>query len=463
MWLHKLITLSLMIVFGVLSWFAGLTAAIFWTLVLSFISYRWDSRAAAIMALSALSVCPFLIVWDKQAYAEIAAIWAYYFLVVTVIVQIIEVRREGHASNLSKSVSNARARIKIWADFLVLSRKSTAAGKAGQEKAENQSAAAEPFATAPVKPSAEYKEISNTGRVKSIFFKGTKKEFEAFISKDEEAAEINIDAGPAVQRVNRAYRASEAISRKILAIGENILGFFEKSEMAIHRMKKYLFLLIQKRKKVSKKYSIAADSIFIPTPDSIRILPCPKQDVDIIVPFPPKIKASKPFNGPNFIIWGIRHSLLSLGVGSEKILRSATKSFHAFGAATLSILIRISRADKYLNFQKVRYRWSLAWGRVINHNVEKYRKNNECLSAYSDSVFRMTERGAARSRVSVDLLSEKKSFIMPFRHVSSAIFIILIAIFAMSAVELDTTARLRLGLAVIIIISVMLIQRLNRK
>lgn len=51
-----------------------------------------DSRYAAGAALVFLIFCPFLIIFKKEALAEVSAIYAYYFLVITVVTQIRELK-----------------------------------------------------------------------------------------------------------------------------------------------------------------------------------------------------------------------------------------------------------------------------------------------------------------------------------------------------------------------------------
>ncbi len=86
----KYYSLALAMLFFVLWWQLSLTAAIFWILFLSFLLYQWDSRDIALLALISLASCPFLLIFKKEALAEQMAIYAYYFLVITVVLQIVE-------------------------------------------------------------------------------------------------------------------------------------------------------------------------------------------------------------------------------------------------------------------------------------------------------------------------------------------------------------------------------------
>jgi|WetSurMetagenome_2_1015567.scaffolds.fasta_scaffold26477_2 hypothetical protein len=71
-------------------WKLGIISGLLWLLFLSFLLFEWDSRVIAFLALISLASCPFLLILKKEAPAEQMAIYAYYFLVMTVVLQIIE-------------------------------------------------------------------------------------------------------------------------------------------------------------------------------------------------------------------------------------------------------------------------------------------------------------------------------------------------------------------------------------
>jgi len=52
------------------------------------------SRLTAIPALGFLIITPFLLIFKKESWAEQTAIWAYYFLIMSVIMGIYEIRKE---------------------------------------------------------------------------------------------------------------------------------------------------------------------------------------------------------------------------------------------------------------------------------------------------------------------------------------------------------------------------------
>jgi len=62
-----------------------------------------DSRYAAGTALVFLAACPFLLILKKDLWAESSAIYAYYFLVITVITQIRELKKEDKKSSIFKN------------------------------------------------------------------------------------------------------------------------------------------------------------------------------------------------------------------------------------------------------------------------------------------------------------------------------------------------------------------------
>ena len=65
----------------------------FISVLVAFLLYQWDSRVLAGMALICLASCPVLLIFGFEADAEMFAVWAYYFLVMTVVLQIVEYKR----------------------------------------------------------------------------------------------------------------------------------------------------------------------------------------------------------------------------------------------------------------------------------------------------------------------------------------------------------------------------------
>ncbi|OGG51395.1 hypothetical protein A2704_03440 [Candidatus Kaiserbacteria bacterium RIFCSPHIGHO2_01_FULL_54_36b] len=70
--------------------FFGIISAILWSVFFAFVFYRWDTRIIGSFAILALTACPILLALEEKAFAEQMAVYAYYFLVMTVLLQIIE-------------------------------------------------------------------------------------------------------------------------------------------------------------------------------------------------------------------------------------------------------------------------------------------------------------------------------------------------------------------------------------
>ncbi|OGM92930.1 hypothetical protein A2333_02020 [Candidatus Wolfebacteria bacterium RIFOXYB2_FULL_49_7] len=79
-----------LILAGVFLGFYGTSAGVLWLLFLAFLFYEWDSRVIGTLAIISLATCPILLALKQDAYAEQMAVYAYFFLVMTVVLQIIE-------------------------------------------------------------------------------------------------------------------------------------------------------------------------------------------------------------------------------------------------------------------------------------------------------------------------------------------------------------------------------------
>lgn len=90
-------------VFAVLIFFNfNLSAALNWTLFLAFLFYGWENRIIAAGALLYLASCPILLSLHKDALAEAMAVQAYFFLVMTVVLQIVEFKKEQRKEHPAK-------------------------------------------------------------------------------------------------------------------------------------------------------------------------------------------------------------------------------------------------------------------------------------------------------------------------------------------------------------------------
>ncbi|MBI4093561.1 hypothetical protein HY417_01225 [Candidatus Kaiserbacteria bacterium] len=76
-----------------LIWGASSESTIFLGTFFAFLLYEWDSRVLAGAALVSLGGCIAFLLFNYEADAEQMAIYAYYFLVMTVVLQIIEYKR----------------------------------------------------------------------------------------------------------------------------------------------------------------------------------------------------------------------------------------------------------------------------------------------------------------------------------------------------------------------------------
>jgi hypothetical protein len=85
--------IALIIVSIFIGMYLNLSAGLLWFLFLIFALYGWESRIICVMALLCLATCPFLLHFKKDILAEQVAVYAFFFLVMTVVLQIIEYKR----------------------------------------------------------------------------------------------------------------------------------------------------------------------------------------------------------------------------------------------------------------------------------------------------------------------------------------------------------------------------------
>lgn len=93
----KIRGILLLVAFGLIFWRFGINAAWLWLLFLAFLFYGWENRIIAALALLCLLTCPFLLAAKKDDWAEAMAVYAYFFLVMTVVLQLVEYKREERA------------------------------------------------------------------------------------------------------------------------------------------------------------------------------------------------------------------------------------------------------------------------------------------------------------------------------------------------------------------------------
>jgi len=71
----------------------GSRAGILWFVFVLFLVYEWENRIIGGAALVSLITCPILLSLGKNDWAEEMAIYAYFFLAMTVVLQIVEFKR----------------------------------------------------------------------------------------------------------------------------------------------------------------------------------------------------------------------------------------------------------------------------------------------------------------------------------------------------------------------------------
>ena len=85
-----LLALTIAALFG--AWF-GVRAFALWSVFLLFAFYDWENRIVGVLALLSLVSCPVLLQLKRDDQAEVMAVYAYFFLAMTVGLQFIEYKR----------------------------------------------------------------------------------------------------------------------------------------------------------------------------------------------------------------------------------------------------------------------------------------------------------------------------------------------------------------------------------
>jgi len=82
-----------LVIAAVFFWMYGIGAALLWLLFLLFLVYEWENRIIGVFSLISLVSCPILLALNQHDVAETMAVYAYFFLVMTVALQIVEYKR----------------------------------------------------------------------------------------------------------------------------------------------------------------------------------------------------------------------------------------------------------------------------------------------------------------------------------------------------------------------------------
>lgn len=85
-----LLAFAIAALFG--AWF-GVRAFALWSVFLLFAFYDWENRIVGVLALLSLVSCPVLLQLKRDDQAEVMAVYAYFFLAMTVGLQLIEYKR----------------------------------------------------------------------------------------------------------------------------------------------------------------------------------------------------------------------------------------------------------------------------------------------------------------------------------------------------------------------------------
>lgn len=85
-----LLAFTIAALFG--AWF-GVRAFALWSVFLLFAFYDWENRIVGVFALLSLVSCPVLLQLKQDDQAEVMAVYAYFFLAMTVGLQLIEYKR----------------------------------------------------------------------------------------------------------------------------------------------------------------------------------------------------------------------------------------------------------------------------------------------------------------------------------------------------------------------------------
>jgi len=85
-------------------WQMGLRAGLLWLLFLLFLLYEWENRIIGVLALASIAVCPLLLWLKLDILTETTAVYALFFLTMTVVLQIAEYIR--HPNRRHDNIQN---------------------------------------------------------------------------------------------------------------------------------------------------------------------------------------------------------------------------------------------------------------------------------------------------------------------------------------------------------------------
>jgi hypothetical protein len=94
--LHTILLIIILTLF--LIWKFSIETVILWMIFFTFLLYKWDSRILVGVVLAFLASCPILLIFKKEDIAEQMAIYAYCFLAMTVVLQVVEFKKHPEVS-----------------------------------------------------------------------------------------------------------------------------------------------------------------------------------------------------------------------------------------------------------------------------------------------------------------------------------------------------------------------------
>lgn len=99
---HPLRVLIVVLIYVFLSWLWGGEAAFFLGGFFLFLVFMWESRIFIGLALMFLASCPFFLIFQRTSTSEQMANYAYYFLFLGVVLQLVEYIRETKKEKVNK-------------------------------------------------------------------------------------------------------------------------------------------------------------------------------------------------------------------------------------------------------------------------------------------------------------------------------------------------------------------------
>lgn len=87
------LSFAVFVVAGLIGSVLGIRAGVLWGVFIAFAIYDWESRLIGGAAILSLVACPFLLQVHLDAWADVMAVYAYFFLLMLIGLQMIERKR----------------------------------------------------------------------------------------------------------------------------------------------------------------------------------------------------------------------------------------------------------------------------------------------------------------------------------------------------------------------------------